>query len=99
MKKGVKIFLYVLALLMVISFAMKFDAIATPLANAVGQPLQTVKDVANVVFFVALGAFLIWSGVMSMAVPVVGVALIVIGVALLGTALWSHFSTKTLSNG
>lgn len=96
MKKLLKIFLYLLALLMVLSFAMKFDVIAQAVSSTVGQPIETVKNVANVVFFVALGAFLIWSGVATMAVPVVGIALIVVGLALLGTALWSHFTTKTL---
>lgn len=96
MKKFGKIILYVLALLMVLSFAMKFDAIAEPVSKVVGQPVQAVKDLANLVFFVSLGVFLIWAGVASLAVPVVGVALILLGVALLSVTLWNHFKTPTL---
>ena len=96
MKKFLKVFLYLLALLMVLSFAMKFDFISQPVSSAIGQPIESLKNTANIVFFVALGAFLIWSGVAMMAVPVVGVILVVIGLALLGTALYSHFNTKTL---
>jgi hypothetical protein len=96
MKRALKLFLYLLALLMVISFAMKFDVVAQGVSNTIGQPIETVKNIANVVFFVALGAFLIWAGVATMAIPVVGVILILIGLALLGTALYSHFNTKTL---
>lgn len=96
MKKFGKVFLYILVLLMVLSFAMKFDAIAQPVSEVIGQPLQSVKDLASLVFFSSLGVFLIWAGVATMAVPVVGVALIVVGLALLSVTLWNHFKTPTL---
>lgn len=91
MKKGIKILLYVLAVLMLLSFAVKFDFVAEPLAKAVGQPIDTIKDWANIAFYVSLGAFLIWAGVASLAVPVIGVSLIVVGVGLIGLALWTKF--------
>ena len=97
MKKFGKIILYVLALLMVLSFALKFDAIAEPVSKVIGKPVEAVKDIANLVFFVSLGVFLIWAGVGAMAVPVVGVALIIVGLALIGATLWNHFKTPTLS--
>ena len=91
MKKRTKIILTVMAVLMLLSFAMKFDFVAEPVSKAIGQPLETVKDWANIAFYCMLGGFLIWAGVASMAVPVIGGALVIVGLALIGLALWTKF--------
>lgn len=90
MKRGLKVFMYVLVVLMLISFAMKFDVIAGPVAKAIGKPIYWVQDIATMVLFVGIGLFMISVGG-PIAATLLGGALIVLGLGLVAAGLWSYF--------
>ena len=97
MKKFLKVVFYLIILLLILSFAMKFDFIAKPVADTLGYAIDTVQDTANLVFFVSIGLFLIWAGVGTIAAPIIGGILLILGLAILATTLYKHFSTPTIN--
>jgi len=96
--KGGKILLYVIVIVMLLSFALKFDIVSNFVAGMFGTTPEVVHDWGDIIFYGSIGVFLISSGVATMAVPFVGVILIGIGVAMLGIAIWTKARpTPTLS--
>lgn len=72
-----------IVLLMVLSLALSFPAVAEPVGRIINVVPSKIISIAKLVFMVSLGAFLIASGVAAISVPVVGASLIVIGLALI----------------
>lgn len=84
---------------LLLSFAKVADAIANLIhgkdsAKAVSLSSK-IQNTARTILVVAVGAFLITSGIAALAVPVVGIALLVVGVALMAYALWPMFSKQS----
>lgn len=77
-----------LVLIMAIALLFSFPKISQPIAEAINVDPDMFNTVARTVFAVALGGFLISSGVAALAVPAVGIALIAIGLVLVGYAVW-----------
>ena len=90
----------VMAIVALIALLLSFAKVANALANMIhgkdsvkAASLSTkIQNTARTILVVAVGAFLITSGIAAMAVPVVGIALIGVGVALMAYALWPVFS-------
>ena len=83
-----KILLWVIVIILLISFLMKFDFIAKPIADTFGVAVDAVKEIGNTVFYGALGLFLIWAGI-GAAVPIVGIVLVGIGLVMLGISIYN----------
>lgn len=77
----------IIAVVILFAFLLTFDAIAAPVAKVFKAPVQAVVNTAKTILFAGIGVFLIYSGVMALAVPVVGVALIAVGAGLLFLAI------------
>jgi hypothetical protein len=96
--KRKKVVLYILVLLLVIAFLLRFEGIAGIVAKTLGTNTETVTSVANTVFYASLGCFLIYSGVALMALPIVGIPLIIVGALMCAIPLWEYFSRKKPDN-
>jgi hypothetical protein len=70
-------------LLMVLSLALSFPAVAEPVGKVVNILPTKIVSVAKFAFMMSLGVFLVVSGIAALSVPVVGISLILIGVALM----------------
>lgn len=95
--KRKKIILIVLAVIMLLALLLSFDFTSEKVGAVIGVAGQKVKDVARTVLGIAIGAFLIYSGVLAISVPVVGIALVVVGVALLAYSVWPFFKKPDLT--
>jgi len=79
---------YALVVVMFLAMLLSFEKVAEIVGDATGQASDTISSYARVVLGVAIGLFLISSGVAALAVPVVGIALIAVGVVLVAYSLW-----------
>jgi len=91
--KWFNILMVIIVVIMLLSFLLSFEPVAKVVADTVGKPIQAVKDFAKTVLLVAIGAFLITSGVAAMAVPVLGAALIIVGLGLMWWGLAPIFQS------
>ncbi len=96
MKKGIKIFLAVIAFIVIIALI----CLITPVSDAVGKMVgwtgDKIKSVAATVASLGVGILLVTVGVTALAAaPIVGVALIVIGLVSIGYALWPLFTSSS----
>jgi hypothetical protein len=86
-KSIIEIIIGVLVVTLIISLLLTFQ----PVADLVAKPFNTagviVKNVANTVFFSALGLLLVLLGIKALASPIVGVALIIIGLYMIWQAV------------
>lgn len=96
--KTLRVIMYIVIFLMLITALLQFDWIAKPIAGLIGQPIQQVKDIAQTVFLTALAVFLISSGVAAIAVPVIGFSLIIVGLVMLYWGLKPLFTSNTPEN-
>jgi CBS-domain-containing membrane protein len=98
-KSIIEIIIGVLVVTLIISLLMTFQ----PVADLVAKPFNTagilVKNVANTVFFTALGLLLVLLGIKALASPIVGVALIIIGLYMIYQAIRNSYPVgKKLEN-
>lgn len=84
-----------LAIIMLLALCLSFEPVAEQVAKWTSWPVDKIKSIAKTVLFVGIGAYLIYTGVAALAVPVVGVALIVVGLALVALAVWPFFSSSS----
>jgi ABC-type phosphate transport system permease subunit len=96
--KRKKVVLYILVLLLVIAFLLRFEGIAGIVAKTLGTNTETVTSIGNTLFYGGLGAFLVYSGIALMAMPLVGVPLIIIGGIMCAIPLYEYFSRKKPDN-
>jgi CBS-domain-containing membrane protein len=97
-KSIIEIIIGVLVVTLIISLLMTFQ----PVADIVAKPFNTagviVKNVANTVFFSALGLLLVLLGIKALASPIVGVALIIIGLYMIWQAIRNSYPGKKLES-
>lgn len=84
-----------LVVIMAIAMLLMVPAIGGKAAGVVGVAGDKLTDIARTVFGIALGLFLIQTGVAALTVPVVGVILIGLGVGLVAYSVWPLFRRKT----
>lgn len=99
MKKASKWIIGGLAFIILLCLLMAFEPVAAQVSKVTTYPVSVIQNTARTVLFIALGAFLIYTGVAALAVPVVGVILIVSGLALVAMALYPFFSKPKQPTG
>jgi len=75
---------YLIVVVMVVAMLLSFDKVSKFVGETVKVSGDKINDVAKMTFGIALGAFVITSGVTALAVPIVGLALIAIGLVVIG---------------
>lgn len=98
MKKGKRFILIALAIIMLLALTLSFDATSQKAGEILNVAGDRVKDIARTVLGIAVGLFLISSGVAAMTVPVVGITLIAVGVALVAYSAWPLFKKNDLKD-
>jgi heme A synthase len=98
--KRKKVILYVLVILLVIAFLLRFDGVAGMVSKLTGVSVEAIQTTASQVFYGTLGGICIWVGgpLLIAGSVFLGGALVLVGIAMIGMALWDRFSTKKPDN-
>jgi hypothetical protein len=93
-KKGFKVFMYILAVVMLLSLAMKFHVVAEFVAGIFNTTPEAIQSGASVVFDVAVGLMLVSLGVAAAASLglIIGAVLVIVGLVFIASAIWTKFS-------
>jgi hypothetical protein len=93
MKKYRKILFTILAIIILLSLAMKFHVVSEFVAGVFGTTPEVIQNGASMVFDVAVGIMLVSLGIAAAtAIGVIaGGILVVVGLVFLGAALWKKF--------
>jgi len=97
-KPRAKKILMVIVGVMVLAMLLSFEKVAEVAGDAVNIPVKQIRDITKIVLGGAIGLFLIYSGVMAMALPWLGASLIIVGVAVLGSSVWPLFGGPAMND-
>jgi hypothetical protein len=98
-KTLIEIIIGVLVVTLLVSLLLTFQPVADIVAKPFNAAGVIVKNVANTVFFSALGLLLILLGIKALAAPVVGVILIIVGLFMIWQAIKNSYPfAKRLDN-
>ena len=85
----------VLLVLFLVSFLLRFDAVAEVVAPVIGSDPEKVKEVAGQGMLVALGVVLVFVGGVFISVPALGVLTVVSGVVISLYAAYTIFQKNS----
>jgi hypothetical protein len=98
-KTLIEILIGVLVVTLLISLLLTFQPVADVVAKPFNAAGIVVKNVANTVFFSALGLLLILLGIKALAAPIVGVILIIVGLFMIWQSIRNSYPVaKKLDN-
>ena len=96
--KNLKYFTYSLVVIMLLAMLLSFQKIGDAAGNVIDVAGDEVSDIAMTVLGVAIGLFLISTGVASLVVPWFGLTLITTGLSVSGYHLYPYFK-DTIGDG
>lgn len=88
--------LTVLAVIILLSFLLRIPTIAGEIAKVLKIDQDKVSNIGKATFYIALGTFLILSGISLLTSPVVAICLIAVGAAMVVITLVNQFSKSKI---
>ncbi len=92
-------YLYIVIVVMLLALILSFDRVSTFVGATLNIAAGKVQNTARTVLGVAIGIYMISSGVAALAIPIIGISLLVVGVVLVGYSLWPYLTKMGSSEG
>jgi len=98
MKKGLKIFLTAIAVIVVLAIILLLPPVQKKVSDTLKIGSEKLRMIAATAVAAGLGVLLITWGIAALAMPILGGAMIVIGLVLIAYAVWPLFRPGTQSD-